>query len=90
LYGLGRRYRDWFNHVLHRPIARDKKIEMCENAFNHHCGDHSKCDHPKYQGYQWKNRDIPEAQASLRPYLTEGSKIIQKLNPRSGLAQANE
>jgi hypothetical protein len=50
LYGLGRRSRDWFNHVLHQPIARDKKIEKWENAFLHYCGDHSKCDHPAHQG----------------------------------------
>jgi hypothetical protein len=28
LNGLGRRSRDWFNHALHQPITRDKKIEM--------------------------------------------------------------
>jgi hypothetical protein len=25
LYGLGRRSRDWFSHVLHQHIARDKR-----------------------------------------------------------------
>jgi hypothetical protein len=28
LCGLGMRSQDWFNDVLHQPIARDKKIEM--------------------------------------------------------------
>jgi hypothetical protein len=28
LYRLGQRSRDWFNHVSHQPIPRDKKIEM--------------------------------------------------------------
>jgi hypothetical protein len=50
---------------MHQHIARDKKIEKWESAFNHYCGDHSKCDHPAPQGYQWKNRNLPEAQASL-------------------------
>jgi hypothetical protein len=50
LYELGRRSRNWFNHAVHQPIARDKKIEMWENAFNHSCNDHSKCDHPAHQG----------------------------------------
>jgi hypothetical protein len=78
LYGLGKRSRDWFNHVSYQPIPRDKKIEMWENTLNHYCGDHPKCHHPADQGYQWKNRDMPEAQAGLRRYLAEGSKIIQK------------
>jgi hypothetical protein len=33
---------------------------------------------------------MPEAQASLRRYLAEGSKIIQKVDPLSGSTQANE
>jgi hypothetical protein len=66
LHELGRRSRDWFNHVLHQPIARDKKIEMRENAFNHYCGDYSTCVHSAYQGNQWKNWDMPEARTSLR------------------------
>jgi hypothetical protein len=66
------------------------KTEMRENTLNHYCGDHSKCHHPAHQGYQWKNRDIPEAQASLRRYLAEGSKIIRKVDPPSGSTQANE
>jgi hypothetical protein len=90
LYGLGRRCRDPFNHVLHQPIARDKKIEMWENAFNHYCGDHSKCDHRAHHGYQWKNRDMPEAELILQRYLVEGSKIIQKVNALSGSTPANE
>jgi glutamate-1-semialdehyde aminotransferase len=65
LYGLGRRARDRFNHVLHEPSARDKKIEMWANTLNHDCGDHSKCDHPAHQGYQWKSWNMPEARASL-------------------------
>jgi hypothetical protein len=76
LYGLGKHSQDWFNHVLHQPIPHDKKIEMWENTIKHYCGDHSKCHHPAHQGDQWKNRDITEAQASLRLYLAERSKII--------------
>jgi hypothetical protein len=90
LCGLGKPSRDWFNHALHQAITRDKKIEMCENTLNHYCGDHSKCHHPAHQGYQWKNRDMPEAQASLQRYLAEESKVIQKVNPFSGATQANE
>jgi hypothetical protein len=63
---------------------------MWENTLNHHRGDHSKCHHPAHQGYQWKNRDMPEAQASLRRYLAEGSKIIQNDDPLSGSTQDNE
>jgi hypothetical protein len=81
LYGLGKRSQDWFNHVLHQLIPRDKKTEMWENTLNHNCGDHSKCHHPAHQDYQSKNRDMPEAQASLRRCLTEGSKIIQEVDP---------
>jgi hypothetical protein len=33
---------------------------------------------------------MPEAQASLRRYLAEGSKIIQKVDPLSGSTQPNE
>jgi hypothetical protein len=33
---------------------------------------------------------MPEAQASLRRYLAEGSKIIQKVDPLGGSTQANE
>jgi hypothetical protein len=65
LYGLGKRSRDWSDHVVHQPIYRDKKVEMWENTLNQFSGDHSKCHHPAHQGYQWKNRDMPEAQASL-------------------------
>jgi hypothetical protein len=72
LYGLGKRSRDWSNHVLHQLIPRNKKIEMWENTLNHYCGDGSKCHHPAHQGHQWKNWDMPEAQASLRRYLAEG------------------
>jgi hypothetical protein len=63
---------------------------MWENAFSHSCGDHSKRDHPAHQGYQWKNRDMPEAEASLRRYLAEGSKIIQEVSTLAGLTQVNE
>jgi hypothetical protein len=65
LYGPGRRSRNLHSHVLLQPIARDMKIEMRENAFDHYCGDHSKCDHRAHQGYQWKNGEMLEAQASL-------------------------
>jgi hypothetical protein len=34
--------------------------------------------------------DIREAQASLRRYLAEGSKIIHKVDPLGGSTQANE
>jgi hypothetical protein len=90
LYGPGKGSRDWFNHGLHQPISRDKKIEIRENKLNRHCGDHSKCHHPGHQGYQWKNRGMPEAQASLRRNLAKGSKVIQKIDPLSGSTQANE
>jgi hypothetical protein len=63
---------------------------MWENAFNHYYGDHTKCDHPAHQGDQWKKRDMPEAQMSLRRYRTEGSKIIQKEWTITGSTQANE
>jgi hypothetical protein len=52
---------------------------MWEKAFSHYWDDQSKCDYPAYQGPQWKNGYIPEAQASLRQYLAEGLTIIQKL-----------
>jgi hypothetical protein len=78
LYGFGGRSRDSVNHVLRQPITHDKKIEMWENTLNHHCGDQSKCHYQAHQGYQWKNRNIPEAQASLRQHLAEGSRTIQK------------
>jgi hypothetical protein len=68
---------------------RDQKIEMWENAINHYCSDHSKGDRPAHQGHQSKNRDMPEAQASLRGYLAEGSKIIQKIDLLSGPTQTN-
>jgi hypothetical protein len=77
VYGLERRSRDCFNHVMHQPIASDKKIEMQENPLDNYCGDHTECNHPAHQAYQWKNRDMPEAQASLRRYLTEGSKSFK-------------
>jgi hypothetical protein len=51
---------------------------MWESTLYHYCNDHFKCDHPAPQGYQWKNRDMPEAQASLRRYLAEVSTIIPK------------
>jgi hypothetical protein len=63
---------------------------MRENTLNHYCGDHSKCHYPAHQGYQWKNRDMPEAQASFRRYLAEGSKIIQKVDLLGGSTQAND
>jgi hypothetical protein len=60
LHGLRRRSRDWFNQVLHQTIARDRKIEMWENALNHYRGDHSKWNHPADQGYQGKNQNMAE------------------------------
>jgi hypothetical protein len=69
---------------LHQPIAHGKKVEMWDKAYSHYCGDQPKCDHPAYQSDQWKNGDTPEAQASLRWYLAEGSTIIQKLAHASG------
>jgi hypothetical protein len=90
LYGLGKRSWDWFDRPLHQYIPRDKKIEMWENTLNHYCGGHSKCYHPAHQGYHWKNRDMPEAQPSLRRYLAEGSNVIQKLESLTGSTSANE
>jgi hypothetical protein len=63
---------------------------MWQNSLNHYCGDHSTCHHPAHQGHQWKDRDMPEAQASLRRYLAKGPTIIQKVDPLSGSTQANE
>jgi hypothetical protein len=73
-YKLGKRPRDWFNHAPHQFIPLDKTIEIWENTLNRYCGDHSKCHHLAHQGYQWKNRDMTGAQASLRRCLAEGSK----------------
>jgi hypothetical protein len=63
---------------------------MWENALNRYYGDESKCRHPAHQSYQRKNPDMCRAQASLRRYLVDGSKIIQKNDPLSGSTQANE
>jgi hypothetical protein len=90
LYGLGKRSRDWFDHVLHQAIPRDKKIEIWENTLHHYCGHDSKRHHPEHHGYQWKDRDMPEPQAGLQWYLAEGPRIIQKVGPLSGSTQANE
>jgi hypothetical protein len=90
LYRLGRHSRDQFNYLLHYPIAPDKKGEMWENALNHYCGDHFKCDHPAHQGYQWKNREIPETQTTLREYLAEPSKLIQNVDALAGSTQPDE
>jgi fatty-acid desaturase len=43
----------------------------------HYSGDHSKCRHSAHQGYQWKNRDLPEAQVSLVQFLGKALKDIQ-------------
>jgi hypothetical protein len=75
---------------MHQSIAPGKKIKMWENSVNHYCGDHSKRGHPADQGYQWKNRDRPEAQANLGWSLAEGSETIHKTDPLAGSAQANE
>jgi hypothetical protein len=90
LHRPGRRSRDSFNCLLHYPIAAGKKIEMWENALNHYCSDHFKCDHPAHQRYQWKNRDIPETQATLRGCLVEVSKIIQNVDALTGSIQADK
>jgi hypothetical protein len=34
LYGLGQGLKNWFDHVLHQPIPREKKIEARENAYS--------------------------------------------------------
>jgi hypothetical protein len=86
----GKRSWDWFDDVLEQPIPRNKKSEMRENSVSHHRGDRSKCHHPVHHGYQWKNRDMDEAQASLRRYLVEGSTIIQTVDPLRASTQANE
>jgi hypothetical protein len=90
LHGLGQRLKNWFNHVLHLPVPREKRVEEWENALNHYCGDHSRCADPEHQGYKWRYRANPAAQDTLREYLAEGPKIIRKVDPLRGSTQANE
>jgi hypothetical protein len=90
LHGLGQRLKKWFNHVLHLPIGREKRVEEWENAYNHYCGDHTRCADPEHHGYRWRYEESPEGQATLRQYLAEGSKVIRKVDPLRGSTQGNE
>jgi hypothetical protein len=78
------------DRALHQRIPRNKKIEMRENSVNRYCGHRSKRRHPVYQGHQLNNRDMPEAHASLRQYLAEGSKVIQNGDSLSASTEPNE
>jgi hypothetical protein len=90
LDGLDQRLKNWFNHVLHQPIPREKKVETWESAYGHFCGDHTGCPNPTHQGYQWRHRDDPAARETLTRYLAEGSKVIRKVDPLQGSTQWNE
>jgi hypothetical protein len=48
------------------------------------------CHYPGYKGYQGKERNMTESQASLPRHLAEGSENMQKVDPPSGSTQANE
>jgi hypothetical protein len=90
LSGLGQRLDSWFNHVIHEPVDREQRVAMRENAYDHYCGDHTRCPRPGHEAYGWTHQKSPEARQTLKRYLAEGSKIIRKIDPLRGSTQWNE
>jgi hypothetical protein len=90
MYGLGRRSRDWFNHVLHQPIARDKKMEMWENTSIIIAAITSSVIIQHIMAISGRTGTCLKLKRVCDRIWVEGSKIIQKVDTLSRSIQANE